>query len=266
MTDQRGFSFLEVIVALAVMGVVTTAIFHLYVTQHENYMTQENITVIQQNARAAIDELVRQVRMAGHQLPDAVPAIVASNGNPDTIVVSYVSAGCDTYLADSMSSGSAELLCATDVTCFKEGQWVYIYEPDSGGREWFPISQIDSTSNGLRHDTHALSKAYTKGAIVIVLDEVRFFVDNSNPHQPNLMMQRKGQVAQVFSENVVDLQFQYRMKNGMIVDQPLYAGNIREVLVLITGRTPITDGDIEQPGERSTRTFSSSVFLRNNGV
>ncbi|MDH4158172.1 MAG: prepilin-type N-terminal cleavage/methylation domain-containing protein [candidate division Zixibacteria bacterium] len=266
MTDQRGFSFLEVIISLAVMGVVTTAIFHLYVTQHKNYLTQENITVVQQNARAAIDELVRQVRMAGHQLPDPVPAIVASDGNPDTIVVSYVSADCDTYLADSMSSSSSELLCATDVSCFKEGQWVYIYEPDSGDGEWFPISQIDTAANGLRHDTQALSKAYAKDAIVIVLDEVRFFVDNSDPNQPNLMMQRRGQVAQVFAENVVDLQFQYRMKNGMIVDEPLYAGNIREILVRITGRTPTVDGEIVQPGECSTRTFSSSVFLRNLGV
>ena len=85
MRNERGFSFLEVLIALTVMGVVTTAIFNTYITQHKNYMIQGDVSNIQQNGRASIDELARNIRMAGYDIPISLDAIVASNTNPDTI-------------------------------------------------------------------------------------------------------------------------------------------------------------------------------------
>ncbi len=60
-----GFSLVEVMIALLLSAVVTTAAFKAYVDQHKNYLIQDDITNIQQNARASLDELSRQIRMAG---------------------------------------------------------------------------------------------------------------------------------------------------------------------------------------------------------
>ncbi|MDH4158173.1 MAG: prepilin-type N-terminal cleavage/methylation domain-containing protein [candidate division Zixibacteria bacterium] len=262
--NQRGLSLLEVIIALAVMGVVTIAIFQLYITQHKNYMTQDDISVIQQNARSSIDEIARNVRMAGHEIPAGLEAIAAANTDPDTITVIYNASGCDTYLSDAMPQPSAELKCATDVSCFSEDQWVYIYEPDSGGGEWFEITEVQIGSRHIQHNTMTLSKCYGKDAIMVGLEMVKFFIDNTtDPDHPNLMVQRPGQTPQVFAEDIIDLQFRYRMKNGMIIDQPTLVDNIREVMIAVTGRSSAPDYESEGQDHYRSRTFSSAVYLRN---
>lgn len=261
---QQGLALLEVIIALAVMGVVTIAIFRLYITQHKNYLTQDDISVIQQNARSSIDEIARNVRMAGHGIPVGLPAITAANTDPDTIAVIYSASGCDTYLAEAMPQPSAELKCATDVSCFRDNQWVYIYEPDSGGGEWFEITHVQAASGHVQHNTMVLSRCYGKDAIMVGLDLVKFFIDNTtDPDHPNLMVQRPGQAPQVFAEDVTDLQFKYRMKNGMIIDQPTLVDNIREVMISVTGRSSEPDHESEGQDQYRSRTFSSAVYLRN---
>jgi hypothetical protein len=263
-SSQQGISLLEAIIALAVMGVVTIAIFRLYITQHKNYMTQDDISVIQQNARSSIDEIARNIRMAGHGIPVGLPAITAADTDPDTIIVIYNASSCDTYLAEAMPQPSAELKCATDVSCFRDNQWVYIYEPDSGGGEWFEISHVQVGSKHVQHNTMDLSRCYGEDAIMIGLDMAKFFIDNTtDPTHPNLMVQRPGQTPQVFAEDITDLQFRYRMKNGMIVDQPALVDNIREVMISVTGRSGEPDYESEGQGRYRSRTFSSAVYLRN---
>lgn len=261
---QKGTTFLEVMIALAITGIVTAGVLRLYVTQHDNYLVQEDIADIQQNARASIDEISRNVRMAGYDLPDGLPAIVAYNTNPDTIVLTYQSAGCDTYLASAMPQPSAELKCATDVSCFSDGQWIYIFEPDSGGGEWFEITHVQTAAKHLQHNTMPLSKKYGADAIVVSLGEVKFFVDTTTDcDHPKLMIQLKGQSPQVFAENITDLQFQYRMKGGALVDQPVLIDNIREVLITVTARSNYPDAERQNPYRY--RTFATSVNLRNIG-
>ena len=75
---------MEVLISLVLTAITTTALLKIYLNQHENYLAQDDITQVQQGARAAIDEITRQVRMAGHQLPPAIEPIIASNTNPDT--------------------------------------------------------------------------------------------------------------------------------------------------------------------------------------
>ena len=264
--NKCGTSLLEVLIALIITGVVTTAIFKTYVTQHENYLIQEDVTDIQQNARAAIDELSRHIRMAGHDLPLGVPAIVPANTNPDTITVTYRSGNCETYLASAMPKPSAELKCATDVSCFYDGQWVFIFEPDSGGGEWFEITHVQTGSKHLQHNTMTLSKAYGADAIILAMTRVKFFIDTTtNPDHPNLMLQLPGQAPQVYAMDIEDLQFQYTMKNGVVIDEPLLIDDVREVSISVRGRSHRPDIDNDEQPYR-LRTFATSVYLRNIGI
>jgi len=268
---QQGTSFLEVMIALAIMGVITTAIFKLYVTSHKNYIVQDEVQFTQQNARATIDELARQIRMAGYDLPLGMSAIVSSNTDPDTIVINYRSNNCETYLSDSMSSATSDIECATDVSCFRDGQWIFIFEPDSGGGEWFEISQVQTASKQIQHSTMALSKKYNKDAILISLNQVKFFIDKTaDPDYPTLMIELKGQAPQIYADNIIDLQFQYRMKNGILLDSLVLADDLREVLISVTGRSLNEDVDFDNFGVTDDsyryRTFGTSVFLRNVGI
>jgi Tfp pilus assembly protein PilE len=267
--SRRGTTFLEVMIALIIMGVVTTAIFNLYITQHKNYLTQDDITTIQQNVRASIDEMSRHIRMAGYDLPVGLPSITPANTNPDTITITYLFSGCDTYLASAMPQPSSELECAIDVSCFYDGQWVYIYEPDSAIGEWFEITQVQTATKRLQHSTMVLSRKYGADALVLAMTEVKFFIDNTtDPDHPNLMLQLMGQTPQVFAENIADLQFQYHMKNGTVEDEPTVIDNIREVAISVTGRSHNPDVELAEELENQyrQRTFSTSVYLRNVGI
>ncbi|UCC44778.1 MAG: prepilin-type N-terminal cleavage/methylation domain-containing protein [Candidatus Zixiibacteriota bacterium] len=261
--ETRGATLLEVLIALAITGIVTASIMQLYVTQHTNYLTQDDITTIQQNARASIDELTRNIRMAGRQLPAGLQALQASNTNPDTLTVVYKAGNCDTYLSSPMPLPSAELKCGNDISCFGEGQWVYIYEPDSGIGEWFEITEVQAAAFHIQHNTMTLSRCYGADALVLAVDQVKFYIDDlTDPEHPCLMVQPIGMPPQVYAEDIVDLQFQYHLTNGMVVDEPVLVEDIREVIISVTARSKKPNTENKDEPYR-TRTFSSSVNLRN---
>ncbi|HUV30790.1 MAG TPA: prepilin-type N-terminal cleavage/methylation domain-containing protein [Acidobacteriota bacterium] len=263
---MRGATLLEALIALAITGIVTMAIMKLYLTQHENYLVQDNITTIQQNARASIDELTRHIRMAGHGMPASLESVVAANSNPDTITVRYVASGCATRLSEAMPQPSSELKCAGDVSCFFDGQWVYMFDPDFGGGEWFQLTEVQTGSLHLQHNTMVLSRAYGANSVVLDMNEVKFFVDQTtDPDHPDLMIQHGNQSPQVYAENIADLQFTYRLSNGVVVMTPLLSKHIREVIISVTARSDQPNQDNAQDPYR-TRTYTSSVNLRNVGV
>lgn len=264
--DRRGISLVEMLIAFALTGVVTASVLKAYVTQHKNYMVQDDITHIQQNVRASIDELSRQCRMAGYALPLGLPSIEAANTDPDTITIVYHDDGCDTYLDAAMPQPSSELKCATDVSCFYDGQWVYIFEPDSGGGEFFEITHVQPSSQHLQHNTMTLSKAYTKDAVILSLMRVQFYIDQTDPDHPNLMIRLPGKTPQVYAENISDLQFRYRLEDGNLVNVPVAVEDVREILISVTGRSANPDPDKPEDEQYRTRTSSTSVALRNLGV
>jgi type II secretory pathway pseudopilin PulG len=266
LTGQKGNSLLEVLIALFLTGIITTAVLRLYVTQHQNYIAQDDVATIQQSARACIDELSRQIRMAGFELPFGVPAIVASNTNPDTITVSYESDDCDSWLTAGMASPAAELICGGDVSCYHPGQWIYVCEPDSGGGEFFEVSGVIPATGRVQHTTMSLTQAYTVNATVMALTQVKFYVDaTTDPDHPKMMMKLTGQDAQVYADNISDLQIRYRITTGDIVDVPPLIEDVREVLITITGRSDQPDWEMNN-GEYRTRTYASSVNVRNVGL
>jgi len=260
---QEGFTLLEILVALVLTGLVVTTIFKVYIDQHKNWVIQEGVTDMQQNARAAIDELGRQIRMAGHELPLGLPGLEAYNTNPDTIIIKYATGGCDAVIEHPMPNPSAELRCdGHDVSCFQDGQWVYIFQPDSGGGEFFQITHVQTGSSHIQHNTMILSKAYPKESILIAMEEVKYYIDRSDTSHPNLMMKLPGLSPQIYAENIEDLQFQYRMKNGIVVDVPAIVDDVREVSVTLVARTENPDPDFSGDPYRR-RTYSSKVNLRN---
>lgn len=260
----RGASLLEMLIALAITGVVTLAVFKAYITQHRHYIVQEDVTEIQQNARAAIDEITRHVRMAGYDLPMGLAAITPSNTNPDTLTLTYHTDACDTYLSQAMPQPSAELKCGSDVSCYWAGQWVYIYEPAVNIGEWFEITQVQESALHIQHNTMTLSRKYGEDAEILAMTQVKFYIDTTDVLHPNLMIQYIGQTPQVYAMNMTDLQFEYHMRNGDVLDQPILVDEIREITISVTGRS--NNPDPEAPDTTDTyrfRTFATSVYLRN---
>ena len=64
-----GFTLVELMVAIAVIGIVTSQILAVFTSQHRTYVAQERVVGTQQDARLVADMILMEVRMAGFMVP-----------------------------------------------------------------------------------------------------------------------------------------------------------------------------------------------------
>lgn len=88
-----GFSLLELMIAMAVLGIVTAFLTDLLVRQSRAYQVVDNVTETQQNLRAIGDLLEHELRVSGFMVPEAGafcgsdvdPGRPYPDGDPDVI-------------------------------------------------------------------------------------------------------------------------------------------------------------------------------------
>jgi type IV pilus assembly protein PilW len=62
----RGFSLIELLIAMVVGIVVLGALYGVFISQNKTFGNQEEIVAMQQSVRAGMDMIVREVRLAGY--------------------------------------------------------------------------------------------------------------------------------------------------------------------------------------------------------
>jgi type IV pilus assembly protein PilW len=65
LSKKEGFTLSELLVAMVISGVVMAAIHSSYSSQARSYLVQEQVAAMQQNLRAAMFYMEREIRMAG---------------------------------------------------------------------------------------------------------------------------------------------------------------------------------------------------------
>ena len=63
---DKGFTLLELMIAMAIFGVVIAGVIGAYYEQLRSHNTQQQILEVHQNARAAMHYITRELRMAGY--------------------------------------------------------------------------------------------------------------------------------------------------------------------------------------------------------
>ncbi len=261
--SNKGVTLIELLVASVIALICAGAALELYVNQQKNWLAQENITDMQQNGRAALDEIVYHARQAGYHLPPGLQPLYANNANPDTITFVYLKEPiCDCGLTADMPLPSAELKLSPDsVGCFQDNSWAYIYDPYADEGEFFLITHVQVSSGHLQHNTMVLSKKYPAGSIVYMIEVITFYVDNTTDTlHPRLMYQRFDQ-PNIYADNIEDLDFTYTLAHGAVVDSFVTADVVREVNVELIARTDRIDPARKQDYLRDT--LSTTVYLRN---
>ncbi|BCR03314.1 hypothetical protein DESUT3_03830 [Desulfuromonas versatilis] len=81
---QGGFTLAEVLVALAITGIVTGAVFGLYLANARTYEVQNQVIDLQQNLRNGIDVLRRELKMAGYD-PQGIGGYGIVTAGPEEI-------------------------------------------------------------------------------------------------------------------------------------------------------------------------------------
>ena len=78
--SNRGFTIVELLVATALSGIVLTGIYSSYYSQQKSYVAQGQISSMQQNLRAALYHMEREIRRAGYDPVGESGAGIQTNG------------------------------------------------------------------------------------------------------------------------------------------------------------------------------------------
>ncbi|MEW5874449.1 MAG: hypothetical protein AB1752_04630 [Candidatus Zixiibacteriota bacterium] len=258
--DERGMSILEMLVVVLIGSLVVYAGLETFVTMNHQTIWQDQVTDAQQSARAVQRVLSEHLRMAGFGIPLILYPVLGTDANPDTITITHQTPdGCEAFLSASMADPSDNVTCdGEDLSCFSEGQWVFIHDATVDSGEFFQIGAIQSAPDALVPAT-GLERAYPNGAAVYNIAQYTFYVDNSDTAHPNLMVQEYGGNAEVYAENIEDLRFAYIMQSGDTVQTPTQPYLVTNVLVSLVARTSRIDEDIAQDYRRRPLDFNVSI-------
>ena len=97
--SRYGFTLVELLISMAVGGVVMAGICSAYYSQQESYITQDQVSAMQQNLRAGLWFMEREIRMAGYDPTGTANAgIVTANATSIRVTLDL---NADGYTDDS---------------------------------------------------------------------------------------------------------------------------------------------------------------------
>lgn len=79
LTNKRGFSLVELLVVVAIFGIVATAILDLYVNVLRSTVSSEEVVEVQQGMRVALEQVAHDIQMAGLLVTTNLPITDARN-------------------------------------------------------------------------------------------------------------------------------------------------------------------------------------------
>jgi type IV pilus assembly protein PilW len=261
-----GFSLIEVMAAIVILGIAMTAVFSTFLFQQQSYTTQVRVSEMQQNLRDAVEMITRDIRMCTYGIPSNVNIVdneiiatplgapmgrylkaVNSTSGPDEISVLYRYDGDAAYPSFNnvnMAIG-ATTVTLTSTTGFAAGDRVIVYNATNA--DLILVTAVASSTT-LTLRSPGSGTAYS-GATLARVRFVRYFVDRTtDPAHPTLMLDRRnGQPPQPLADDIEDLQFKYSMDtdaNGTIDLDNNVAGNpsfVRQVHVYVLARSRIKE-------------------------
>src|SRR6056297_2166131 len=86
---NKGFTLIEVLITLAISGIIMTGVYTAFKSQQDSYLAQEQVAEMQQNIRTGLDIMTREIRMAGFD-PDNRNQADILTANSNTLLFSLV--------------------------------------------------------------------------------------------------------------------------------------------------------------------------------
>ena len=160
--NDRGFSLIELLIAMAVGLIVLAAVSALFSIQSKHLADSEIIAELHQNTRIAIEMMVREINMAGYnqrrdnptatKIPRCTNAIVTA-GTPPCVGITNAGASAISFSTDIDGDGDI----TADSTNPNENIVYDLYTTDG-------VQTLGRTSNGVKNpvvnDVESLSFLY----------------------------------------------------------------------------------------------------------
>lgn len=101
--SRRGFTLVEIMIALGIFAVVIAQAFAVFGAQHATFTGTERAIEVQQDVRLVTDAMLSEVRMAGYMVPKitGIASVDGGTSAADTICVSDPSKMDDTTVSNA---------------------------------------------------------------------------------------------------------------------------------------------------------------------
>jgi prepilin-type N-terminal cleavage/methylation domain-containing protein len=260
---RGGFTLTETMVSLVMFVIITLFGYHIFRADQKSYVEQEEVTNMQQQARSAMEQLTSDLRIAGSGVPSGgvssdigllFPVEPGNAGSilPDTMLVLANFNKIQSDLAAPMPNESAEIK-VEDSSQFSIGALAIITGATlSCGEagEVFQITHIsDDGTNMLQHNSRSpwnsdqkLFCSYIPPATVLLVNYRKYYIDDTDPEHPRLMLEEDALEPQVIADNIENLQLEYDLVTGeRDMPDPDSPGAIRKATITIVARTNTPD-------------------------
>jgi prepilin-type N-terminal cleavage/methylation domain-containing protein len=294
-----GFTVVELLVVMTILGVLMTAVFSLYNTQHRLTYIEEDIVEVQQNLRMGMDSLLRDLRYGGILVTGSTAPISAIGNNTglgatDTITLNTSSsantfARIDLDLTTNVIAGvdiGFTVASAEEVDSFSVGDVFRIVNSSEKSEPistYFTVTATDRTgptitaasadtaTNVLFRRGYMLAKTGTAGPDTFPNTILYCIGPNAGCGAAittctvgNCLIRIENGTADdtdVVAEGILDLQFLYILDASTAeVDTTATPANVRAVRINLMGVT-IETAALSTTGK--TRSLTAVAKLRN---
>jgi prepilin-type N-terminal cleavage/methylation domain-containing protein len=268
---NSGITLVELLISLAIFGLVTGGLYRTFVNQQKVYVVQDQVVDMQQNLRGAVNRMVNEIRMAGlGNIPMVLPVTLGGKTFNNVINPDSPANGSITIL-----SGSEGLSAIAVAAQFGQSQITVSSLTDSlgtplfdtnnrkyisvGGIESHVITSIDNPSNTITLNDPLLYN-YPAGAPVFCIRAITYQIVAENGTPTLKRDDNTGAGSQSLSDSIENLQFAHFDANGNLTAVP---ANIRMVRITITARADRPDPDFKEGDHYRRRQVSSNIHLVN---
>ncbi len=249
-SNNRGMTLVELLVASAIMGVVALAVSNLYISTQRTTTSSLEISDVQANLRVAIDRIAEDVRMAGFLVDDdpidstsaadSLTINTASLGRHYARVTAPVTAAIGTNVFTVVSNEMAER--------FSAGGKVRIIRPSLFAEPEGNVFDVVSTAgssislSGMTSGTQFLAGDVIVPAGPNLLRTVNYSISG------NTLVRTIDGTSQLLARNISNITFNYFTTSG---------GVINSVEIILTGTTGNLPSGVKQ------RTLRTRASVRN---
>jgi Tfp pilus assembly protein PilW len=109
---EAGFGFLELLIVLGIFGVVVGAINTLYVSHQRSATVEGEVVDVQQNLRIAMEQMTRDISMAGFLVTGTNPVAAVVNNASPTADSLTLNTAAESLVASTIDSAAGEVTLA----------------------------------------------------------------------------------------------------------------------------------------------------------
>lgn len=241
--DKKGFTLVELMIAMVISLIVLAGIYNVFISSNRSYFIQESITDMQQNARASIEFMARELRNAV-----VIEAINTTSGNSS--ITFYIYTDGDNADVGVSTGGNTNTTLNDTTKSWTTNKWqnkiVAIVDGTGKGQ----IRTISSNTPTQLTVSTAWTTVPDSTSVYHIGVEKKGFSRTSND---NILRYTKGgSVNQPFTENITSL---------TLTADDLNINNIKRIDIELTARTSMTDPNMNN--QYHFYTVKTSVKLRN---